>query len=694
VLKLKNTSCSKSAPQKQTFTFEVEVFLNFVSKSKIGNLPSSTLSCPGGYVTTLLEHEVSVSPRRSFASSSSYEERYVFEHITQEPSSVPILRSIPRRDLQIPTTSTTATTSSDPLNLMKEALIDAEDNSRSVDKRVGIHWLSEAERLLHQYSSTASELLPWLYLSGEIPPCNQETIQRLDIRVIINCAGEVVPNAFESGFNQGERHVSYLTLCLRDGPFEDVFSLFYRVIQAIEAARRNGGAALIHCHQGVSRSATFAIAYLMWAGGLSFACAYNYTRTIREVVSPNAGFLCQLVEWEAHLRSLSTLVQNSTAFQPERAKTDLTSSFSTQEKAQPGAFPIIFRLAKLFDGCYESGPLFSPAAAAGESTTSPESHSTRQPIKMCLQLIRSTDNRAIIPAAPALIRAYDRDIVLVVAGACVDTRRNRRGEDQSVIGVEAYSVVGSKFSDSSPHSDKGAPSREREKSCDEPTSNEDTNGPQNSLRSLVREMALWGGLAVQPQGLQEDVLEYLSASPVRKRGVLSSISSTFSDADGIQSPQTEILKNLLGSSFIRPPACAIQWLLAQDVVFASSSAMDSSNSQTETNFFQLLEERCRVVDESGRLSVDLAISEIQRGNRPSSSDGIVRSPAVGSSPRSRHSADYHDVAFNPRSLSNLIVSESAHRHESPASVTQGKITSNAVVPILKLHFVPLSRGGR
>ena len=647
------------------------------------------MACPGGYVsTTSLEHEVSVSPRRSFASSSSYEERYVFEHITQEPSSVPILRSIPRRDIQ---DTTTTTTSSDPLNLMKEALIDAEDNFRSVDNRVGIHWLSEAERLLHQYSNTASELLPWLYLSGEIPPCNQETIQRLDIRVIINCAGEVVPNAFESGFNQGERQVSYLTLCLRDGPFEDVFSLFYRVIQAIEAARRNGGAALIHCHQGVSRSATFAIAYLMWAGGLSFACAYNYTRTIREVVSPNAGFLCQLVEWEAHLRSLSTIVQNSNAFQPELAKIDLTSSFSTQEKAQPGAFPIIFRLAKLFDGCYESGPLFS-SATVGESTTSPESHSTRKPIKMCLQLIRSTDNRAIIPAAPALIRAYHRDIVLVVAGACVDTRRNCRGEDQSVIGVEAYSVVGSKFADSSPHSDKGLLSREREKSCDEPTSNEDTDGLQNSLRSLVREMALWGGLAVQPQGLQDDVLEYLSASPVRKRGVLSSINSRFSDADGIKSSQTEILKTFLGSSFIRPPACAIQWLLAQDVVFASSSVSESSNSQTESNFFQLLEERCRGIDASGRLSVDLAISEIQRGNRPSSSDGIVRSPAVGSSPRSRHC---EDMSFNPPSLSNLNVSESAHRHESPTSVTQGKITSNAVVPSLKLHFVPLaSRGGR
>jgi hypothetical protein len=97
---------------------------------------------------------------------------------------------------------------------------------RGPDRNEGYHFY-EAERQLSHYSTIASELLPWLYLSGELPPCNKETIERLGIKVIVNCAGEIVPNAFEGVHYDSNHQISYLTLCLRDGPFEDVFSLFY-----------------------------------------------------------------------------------------------------------------------------------------------------------------------------------------------------------------------------------------------------------------------------------------------------------------------------------------------------------------------------------------------------------------------------------------------------------------------------------
>jgi hypothetical protein len=560
----------------------------------------------------------------------------------------------PTKSILLPTASTT----SEVDKTTNETLIG--DYPQSVDKGTGIHWISEAERLLARFSNTASELLPWLYLSGELPSCNEEIIQRLDIRVIINCAGEVVPNAFENNLNQGGRQVSYLTLCLRDGPFEDVFSLFYRVIRAIESARRDGGAALIHCHQGVSRSATFAIAYLMWAGGLSFSSAYNYTRSVREVVSPNAGFLCQLVEWEAFLRSLSTIYQTSDKF---NHRSDKSSS----------SFPVFFRLTKLFDGCYESGPLL----CTNRDIALLENSTKRQPIKMCLQLVRSTNHRAIIPATPDLIRLYDRDIVLVVAGACVDTKRNWLNNDESVISIEAYSVVGSKFVDSHLQSDVGNLPSERDKNV-ELRGYDDTSKLQNALSSLVCEISLWGALAVQPKGLQDDVLKYLSASSVRKQGVLQGINSTFGEM-AEEGSQTQRLIKLLGSSFIQPPSSAIQVLLAQDVVFTSS---EGESSATELNLFRLLEEKCQDINEEGRLAVDYEISEIRRRNqhRPSSADGYVRSPAVESSPRS------DGMSYIPKASEDLIITES-DRHESVSvmSVEKQKPATKAIVPTLKLH---------
>lgn len=43
--------------------------------------------------------------------------------------------------------------------------------------------------------------------------------------------------------------VSYVTLFLLDGLEQDIFSLFYRVIYTLEATRRAGGTALVHCQQ-------------------------------------------------------------------------------------------------------------------------------------------------------------------------------------------------------------------------------------------------------------------------------------------------------------------------------------------------------------------------------------------------------------------------------------------------------------
>lgn len=57
------------------------------------------------------------------------------------------------------------------------------------------------------------------------------------------------------------------------------------------------GRVLVHCSQGVSRSTTIAIAYLMWKTGGTYDEVYQAVRALRGITSPNVGFMCQLINW-------------------------------------------------------------------------------------------------------------------------------------------------------------------------------------------------------------------------------------------------------------------------------------------------------------------------------------------------------------------------------------------------------------
>eukprot|EP00878_Enallax_costatus_P016213 GHUV01017006.1.p1 GENE.GHUV01017006.1~~GHUV01017006.1.p1 ORF type:complete len:143 (+),score=28.82 GHUV01017006.1:64-429(+) len=58
------------------------------------------------------------------------------------------------------------------------------------------------------------------------------------------------------------------------------------------------GAVLIHCAQGMSRSGTIAIGYLMWRERLSYDTALAHVQQARAIVDPNEGFTLQLREFE------------------------------------------------------------------------------------------------------------------------------------------------------------------------------------------------------------------------------------------------------------------------------------------------------------------------------------------------------------------------------------------------------------
>ena len=51
---------------------------------------------------------------------------------------------------------------------------------------------------------------------------------------------------------------------------------------------------LVHCSQGVSRSAALSIGYLMWKLGRPYQEVADLVKAIRGVTNPNIGFACQV----------------------------------------------------------------------------------------------------------------------------------------------------------------------------------------------------------------------------------------------------------------------------------------------------------------------------------------------------------------------------------------------------------------
>ena len=93
-------------------------------------------------------------------------------------------------------------------------------------------------------------------------PVNKQILSHYSIKVIISIGMETSPR-------NKLANVKYHLIKLPDQKDQPIDSLFEEVTNIIEESRKNS-AVLIHCFHGVSRSASFVIAYLMRKAGWSF----------------------------------------------------------------------------------------------------------------------------------------------------------------------------------------------------------------------------------------------------------------------------------------------------------------------------------------------------------------------------------------------------------------------------------------
>ena len=157
---------------------------------------------------------------------------------------------------------------------------------------------SERKKIISEYySKHLSEIIPnFLYISSYNATKNLELLEKNKITHIINCAADFCENVFEQ-----ENKFTYLSFYLKDHVLENIECIFYECIKFIENVREKGGRVLVHCIQGISRSVSIVMAYIIFTKKFTYDKAFNLVQSKREISSPNFGFSIQLQNFYARL---------------------------------------------------------------------------------------------------------------------------------------------------------------------------------------------------------------------------------------------------------------------------------------------------------------------------------------------------------------------------------------------------------
>eukprot|EP01063_Lacrimia_lanifica_P009756 TRINITY_DN1663_c2_g1_i1.p2 TRINITY_DN1663_c2_g1~~TRINITY_DN1663_c2_g1_i1.p2 ORF type:complete len:249 (+),score=86.35 TRINITY_DN1663_c2_g1_i1:89-835(+) len=139
----------------------------------------------------------------------------------------------------------------------------------------------------------ATRVLPWLYLGAAYDANREEQLKKYNITHIVNLQRETETKQWKD--------IDYLHISVNDHSDAPIERYFDQVIQWLEKVRVAKGVALVHCRQGISRSATMTIAYLMHLVRCPYKLAHDVVRRQRPGINPNLGFVSALETFQERL---------------------------------------------------------------------------------------------------------------------------------------------------------------------------------------------------------------------------------------------------------------------------------------------------------------------------------------------------------------------------------------------------------
>jgi len=147
------------------------------------------------------------------------------------------------------------------------------------------------------FARQASEIVPRLYISDVFTARKLESLRELSITHIVTVMDHIVLFPIEL-------EVKTLHVRVDDLPSSDLLSKLHKTTDFITDALKDENArVLVHCWQGVSRSASVAAAYLIARENMTTDAAVELLKSKRRIVQPNIGFLRQLKQYEILVRA-------------------------------------------------------------------------------------------------------------------------------------------------------------------------------------------------------------------------------------------------------------------------------------------------------------------------------------------------------------------------------------------------------
>ncbi|KAG6853635.1 hypothetical protein C0991_002695 [Blastosporella zonata] len=141
-----------------------------------------------------------------------------------------------------------------------------------------------------RFGRVASLIVPRVYLSDAYTAKDESELARLGITHVVSILDypPTIPDMIPT-----ERK---LHIALADRPDADILSHLPSTTEFITLAlaAHKENKVLVHCFQGISRSATVVVAYLIASSGMGATEALKHTQTKRGIVCPNIGFRSQL----------------------------------------------------------------------------------------------------------------------------------------------------------------------------------------------------------------------------------------------------------------------------------------------------------------------------------------------------------------------------------------------------------------
>ena len=140
-----------------------------------------------------------------------------------------------------------------------------------------------------------SEIVPGLFIGDLHSSWQKEGLQQNNIKSILSVNDESWAHWNREYFTRIISEGRHLKIFCLDSSRQDLLIHLERACDFIEASLAYGGV-LVHCSQGVSRSTTFVIAYLMRRGrrGLDEVLA---DVKLKRKVKPSENFMAQLKLW-------------------------------------------------------------------------------------------------------------------------------------------------------------------------------------------------------------------------------------------------------------------------------------------------------------------------------------------------------------------------------------------------------------